>query len=115
MGSVRPPSSLFISIITLMELEKGILLKARQDAEAGDILRRWLYEKIQPTFKGRILPIDEAIALENASYHVPDPRPLADSLIAATAKVHGLCVVTRNERDFIPLEKFGVKLLNPWR
>lgn len=108
-------SSLFISVITLMELEKGIQLKARQDAEAGNILRRWFYEKVQPAFKGRILPIDEAIALENARYHVPDPGPLADRLIAATAKVHGLCVVTRNEKDFRPLQTYGVKLLNPWQ
>ncbi|MGC0055144.1 type II toxin-antitoxin system VapC family toxin [Brucella pituitosa] len=109
------PDALFISVITLMELEKGVLSKTRQDPRAGAVLRSWLSEKLLPAFKGRILPIDAAVVLENARYHVPDPRPLADSLIAATARVHNLCVVTRNEKDFDPLQQYGVKLINPWR
>jgi predicted nucleic acid-binding protein len=109
-----PPVSLFISAITLMELEKGVQLKTRQDPASGEILRRWMVEKVHPAFQGRILAVDAAVALENAGYHVPDPRPLADSLIAATARVHGLCVVTRNVRDFEPFKAHGLRVFNPW-
>jgi len=110
-----PPKSLFINAITLMELEKGIQLKIRQDPAAGGVLRRWLAERVLPAFQGRVLAVDEAVALENAGYHVPDPRPLADSLIAATAKVHGLCVVTRNVKDFEPFKQaHGLRVFNPW-
>jgi len=72
------PESLFISVITLMELEKWIQLKARQDLAASGILRCWLTQRVMPSFRGRVLPVDETVALENAGYHVPDPRPLAD-------------------------------------
>jgi len=110
-----PPESLFISVITLMELEKGIQLKARQDPVAGGVLCRWLVERVLPSFRGRVLPVDKMVALENAGYHVPDPRPLADSLIAATAKVHGLCVVTRNAKDFSLFKQtHGLRVFNPW-
>jgi predicted nucleic acid-binding protein len=109
-----PAESLFISAITLMELEKGVQLKARQDPVAGQVLRRWLDGRVITAFQGRVLPVDAAVAMENAAYHVPAPRPLADSLIAATAKVHGLCVVTRNVKDFEPFEDHGVRVLNPW-
>jgi len=110
-----PPESLFISVITLLELEKGVQLKTRQDPAAGGVLRRWLAERVLPAFQGRVLAVDEAVALENAGYHVPDPRPLADSLIAATAKVHGLCVVTRNVKDFESFKQaHGLRVFNPW-
>jgi len=110
-----PPESLFISAITLMALEKGVLLKTRQDPVAGGVLRRWLAQRVRVSFQGRVLAVDEAVALENAGYHVPNPRPLADSLIAATAKVHGLCVVTRNTKDFEPfVQNHGLRVLNPW-
>jgi len=109
------PESLFISAMTVMELEKGVQLKARQDPAAGSVLRRWLTQRLLPSFRGRVLAVDEAVALENAGYHVPDPRPLADSLIAATAKVHGLCVVTRNVKDFEPFRQaHAVRVFNPW-
>lgn len=109
-----PAESLFISAITLMELEKGVRLKARQDPAAGEVLRRWLMERVIQAFQGRVLPVDAAVALESAAYHVPSPRPLADSLIAATAKVHGFCVVTHNARDFEPFQVHGVRFSNPW-
>jgi len=109
------PEALFISAITLMELEKGVQLKTRRDPIAGNVLRRWLIEKVRPAFHGKVLVVDETVALENANYHVPDPRPLADSLIAATAKVHGLCLVTRNIRDFEPFQQIhGLQVINPW-
>jgi len=114
-AQATPAESLFISAITLMELEKGVQLKTRHDPTAGSVLRRWLAERLLPAFRGRVLSVDEAVALENAGYHVPEPRPLADSLIAATAKVRGLCVVTRNVKDFEHFQQaHGLQLLNPW-
>lgn len=110
-----PAESLFVSAITILELEKGVQLKERQDAIAGKALRRWLDEKVYPSFHGRVLSVDMRIARENGSYHVPDPCPLADSLIAATAKVHGLMVVTRNVKDFEAFENRGLRVFNPWK
>lgn len=65
-----------------------------------------------PAFSGRILPVDTAVAERSAALHVPDPMPLADGLIAATALVHDLVVVTRNAADF---ERTEVRLLDPWQ
>jgi predicted nucleic acid-binding protein len=101
----------FISVITLMELETGVRLIERRDAKHGAMLRSWLDDKVVPGFAGRILPVDEVVALRCAALHVPDPRPERDALIAATALVHGMTLVTRNVADFEPL---GVPLFNPW-
>lgn len=101
----------FISVITLMELETGVRLLERRDTRQGAVLRRWLDDKVQPGFAGRILLVDEAVALRCAALHVPDPRPERDALIAATALVHGMTLVTRNMADFEPM---GVLLFNPW-
>jgi toxin FitB len=101
----------FISTITLMELEAGVLLVQRRDADQGAMLRAWLNGQVIPGFAGRILPVDDAVALRCAALHVPDPRPERDALIAATALVHGMTVVTRKVADFAPT---GVALLNPW-
>lgn len=106
-----PTARLFISVITLMELESGVLLMERRDARQGALLRTWLTAHVVPAFAGRVLPVDEAVALRAAALHVPDPRPESDALIAATALVHGLTVVTRNGADFEPT---GVAQLNPW-
>lgn len=103
--------SLFLSAIVVHELEMGTLLTERRDPAQGAILRAWLDEHVLPAFGDRILPIDTAVARRSAVLHVPDPRPFRDSLIAATALVHGLTVVTRNLSDF---ERMGVTLLNPW-
>ena len=105
------PAELFISAITLFELELGTLLAGRRDAAKGRVLRDWLDRQVTPAFVGRILPVDAAVAQRCAALHVPDPRPQRDSLIAATALVHRLTVVTRNTRDFEPT---SVALLNPW-
>lgn len=106
------PAELYaISVVTVLELERGMLLVERRDALQAAILRRWLEREILTPFATRILPVDVAIARRCATLHVPDPRPERDALIAATALAHGLTVVTRNIGDFEPM---GVALLNPW-
>lgn len=106
-----PSASLYISVISLLELEIGILLVARRDKEQGAILRTWMDGHVLPTFSGRILAIDTAVAQRCATLHVPNPRSDRDALIAATALVHGLTVATRNVADF---ERTGVGVVNPW-
>jgi predicted nucleic acid-binding protein len=106
------PGSLFLSTITLHELELGVLLMERRDAKQGSLLRQWLEQAVLPAFGGRILVVDAAVARRSAALHVPDPQPFRDGLIAATALEHNLVVVTRNLDDF---EATGVKLLNPWQ
>lgn len=104
-------TSLFISVITILELETGILLVERKDLSQGAVLRSWLNSHVLPVFSERILNIDVAVAQRCAKLHVPDPRSDRDAIIAATALVHGMTVVTRNVNDF---EKTGVEILNPW-
>lgn len=108
--SVATPD-LFLSVVTIQELEIGVLLAERRDAEKGAIFRTWLNSHVLPAFEGRILPVDSAVALMSAKLHVPDPHPVRDGLIAATALVHGMTVVTRNVGDF---KSTGVTVLNPW-
>lgn len=105
-------SELFISVITLLEIEVGIGRVERRDEQQGGVLRRWLERDLLAAFAGRVLPIDETVARTAAAMHVPDPRPERDALIAATALAHGHTVVTRNVGDFRPL---GVELLDPWK
>ena len=104
-------TSVYLSAITLMEIELGILRIERRDPAQGARLRTWMDQHVLPEFAERTLPLDTAVALRSASLHVPDPRPEHDAFIAATALTHGLTVVTRNVADFTPL---GVSLLNPW-
>ena len=104
-------ASLFLSVITVLELEKGILLIERRDPTQGAVLRSWLNTHVLPAFRDRLLPVDTAVAQWCAKLHVPTPRPERDALIAATALVHGLTVVTRNVNDFAPT---GVEIINPW-
>jgi predicted nucleic acid-binding protein len=108
---VVPYGSLFISAITVLELEMGILQLERRDATQGAILREWLDKHVLPAFHDRILPVDATVAQRCARLHIPDPRAERDALIAATALVHGMTVVTRNVGDFEPT---GVALQNPW-
>jgi toxin FitB len=100
-GSV-PAATQFISAITILELEIGTLQIARRDAAQGAILRVWLDQHVLPAFAGRILAVDTVVAQRCAKLHVPDPRSDRDALIAATALVHGMTVVTRNTSDFAP-------------
>ena len=103
--------SLFISAITVLEIETGILLVERKDPQQAAVLRSWLNLHVLPAFSERTLPIDVAVALRCAKLHIPDPRSDRDALIAATALVHGMTVVTRNIADLVPT---GVEILNPW-
>jgi predicted nucleic acid-binding protein len=110
-ASSVPLGSNFLSAITILELELGILSVERKDGPQGHVLRAWFDDQIMPRFEGRILPVDVAVARRCAKLHVPDPRAERDALIAATALVHGMAVVTRNVADF---ETMGVQLINPW-
>jgi hypothetical protein len=101
----------FLSVITVLELEQGTLLMERRDPRQGAMLRAWLEKRILPQFEGRILPVDLPVARRCANLHVPDPKEDRDSLIAATALVHSMTVVTRNVSHFA---HSGVKTLNPW-
>lgn len=107
----RAPSDLYLSAITVREVEVGIGRVARRDAVQGRRLQAWLDNELLDVFSGRILPIDVPVARRAARLHVPDPRSERDALIAATAAVHGLTVVTRNVKDFAALD---VPILNPW-
>jgi len=104
-------ADLFISAITILELEIGVLLAERRDPPQGAVFRQWLEGRVLPASDGRILPADVAVARGAAQLHVPDPRPVNDAFIAATALVHGMTVATRNLGDFAAT---GVRLLNPW-
>jgi hypothetical protein len=104
-------SKLFLSAITILEIEAGTLRLLRRDPAQGAVLRSWIDGKALPAFDGRILPVDTAVPQRCASLHVPDPRAERDAPIAATALVHRLKVVTRNVADFEPM---GVATFNPW-
>ena len=104
-------AELYVSAMTILELELGVLSMERKDAAQGAALRMWLEQKVLPEFADRTLPIDAAVARRCASLHVPDRRGERDALIAATALVHGMTVVTRNVADFSPT---GVSVRNPW-
>lgn len=104
-------ASLFISAITLQELEIRVLIAKRKDDQKGELLRKWLDSQVKPAFAGRILPVDEKAAVQSALLNVSDSRPFRDSLLAVTALVHDLLLVSRNVKDF---EGTGVKLLNQW-
>jgi predicted nucleic acid-binding protein len=102
---------MFLSVVTVYELEIGILRLMRNDILQATILEDWLHRQVLSAFDSRMLGIDKEIMLRCAPLHVPRTRAYRDSLIAATALVHGMTVVTRNEKDFIPM---GVRVLNPW-
>lgn len=109
--SGQDAGALFISAITVMELDIGVRRIERRDVTQGAMLRGWFAERVLPEFQDRILPVDTSVALRCAGLHVPDPRSERDALIAATGLVHGFTVVTRNTGDF---RGTGAILLNPW-
>lgn len=104
-------SDMFLSVLTIRELEWGVLRAERKDAVGATPLRDWLDHYIPRAFAGRILPVTIEIAKVAARLHIPNPVPEIDALIAATAIVHGMTVATRNVRDF---ERTGVAVINPW-
>jgi predicted nucleic acid-binding protein len=107
-----PAAFMFMSVISLHELEHGVLLAERRDPAQGHVLRQWLERSVATAFADRFLPVDEQVARQAAALHVPDPAPFRDAFIAATALVHTMTVVTRNVSDFSRFE--GVEVHNPW-
>jgi predicted nucleic acid-binding protein len=106
-----PASNFFVSAITILELEIGVLRMQRRDAAQGALLRAWMDKHVTPAFSGRVLALDGAVARRCAVLHVPDRCSDRDAIIAASALVHGMTVVTRNPRDFAAT---GVPLVDPW-
>ena len=106
-----PAYKLYISAITLLEIETGILRLERRDPGQAAPLRNWLEVHVMSAFAGRVLSVDGAVARRCARLHVPDRSNECDALIAATALVHDMTVVTRNTRDFA---FSGAPVLNPW-
>lgn len=106
----QPSSRLFLSAISILELEIGIRTLERRTPPQGSALRAWL-AGVRVAFAGRILPFNENTAPVCASLHIPDRRSERDAMIAATAIEHGFAVVTRNVADFADT---GVTVVNPW-
>lgn len=111
-ASSADAADLHISVITVMEIEIGLLRLERRDTVQGAAVRRWLEGNVLPAFAGRVLPIDLTVVRHCALILVPDPRPERDALIAATARAHDLTVVTRNTADF---QMAGIRVLDPWK
>jgi hypothetical protein len=104
-------SSLYLSAVTIMELELGILQLHLREPEQAAVLRAWLDGRVLIAFAGRIVSIDTEIAQRAAALHVPTRISELDAFLAATALVHSMTVVTRNTAHFAPT---GVRTLNPW-
>ncbi len=112
-ASAVPSGQLFLSSITIHELEHGVLLAERVDPTKGAVLRRWLDDSVAAAFDQRVLVVDATVARRAAALHVPDPAPFRDALIGATALVHGMTLVTRNTKDFTRFD--GLDIIDPWR
>jgi predicted nucleic acid-binding protein len=110
-AAATPAPATYLSAISLLEIEMGVLQLERRDPAQGQVLRAWLEDQVAPRFEGRILAVDAAVARQCARLHLPDRRSERDALIAATAITHGMTVATRNTADFEPT---GVAVLNPW-
>jgi len=105
------PEVMFLSAISVLELEIGVLQIERRDKKQGAILRKWLNKNVLPVFSERVLPVDLAVARRCAGLHVPNPKSERDAMIAATAIEHQMTIVTRNVSDF---KHSGVKVFDPW-
>lgn len=104
-------ADVYLSVITLQELEIGVMLLERKDPAQARLLRHWVEGYVIPVFGDNVLDVTREVAVASARYYIPDSKPARDSLIAATAEVHRMTMVTRNVSDFEPM---GVKILNPW-
>lgn len=111
-ASEVPSGQLFVSSITIHELEHGVLLAERADPPKGAVLRRWLDHSVAAAFDQHVLAVDATVARRAAALHVPDPAPFRDGLIGATALVHGMTLVTRNIKDFTRFD--GLDIIDPW-
>ena len=104
------PDSILLSVLTVGEIRRGIDNIRRRDRRAAAALERWLRRLVR-AHDDRILPVDLAIAEEWGRLNVPDPLPVVDGLLAATATVHGLTLATRNVKDVV---RTGVPVVNPF-
>jgi predicted nucleic acid-binding protein len=111
-ASEVPSGQLFVSSITIHELEHGVLLAERADPPKGAVLRRWLDDSVAAAFDQHVLAVDATVARRAAAMHVPDPAPFRDALIGATALVHRMTLVTRNIKDFARFD--GLDIIDPW-
>jgi toxin FitB len=107
----RTPSELFTSVLVLAELRRGSLLVPRRDPVSADKLDRWISD-LQIAFEDRVLAVSRAVADRWAELMVPDPVSVIDGLLAATALVHDLTLVTRNTKD---VARTGANLFNPFQ
>ena len=105
-----PDRNIFLSVLTVGEIRRGIESIRRRDGRSARVLDAWL-RKLMAGHRERILPVDESVAEEWGRLSVPDPVPVVDGLMAATAKIHGLTLATRNVRD---VAKTGVACVNPF-
>jgi toxin FitB len=104
-------SQMFVTAITILELEKGVILLERKMPPQGNALRLWL-DGLRTVFSGRILPFTEKTAAICAGLHMPKTRPERDAMIAASALEHRFTMVTKNDADF---KVQGLTVINPWK
>jgi predicted nucleic acid-binding protein len=104
------PDAILLSVVTIGEIRKGIESVRRRDAAAARALERWL-RRVLRDHRDRILAVDLPVAEEWGRLNVPDPVPVIDGLLAATAKVHGLTLATRNVKD---VARSGAEVVNPF-
>jgi toxin FitB len=109
--AATPPDRLHVSVLTLGEIEQGITrVRGRGDHHQASALERWLQE-VETGFEDRVMPVTLPVAAAWGRQQYLRPLPVIDALIAATAQVHGMTLVTRNVKDF---ELAGVQVLNPF-
>ena len=104
------PSNLYVSVLTLGEIRRGIERLRTRDPKQTGVFEAWLGE-VETVFEERVLDVDGAVAQTWGRIDAADPFPTVDGLLAATALVHGLTIVTR---DTTPFERIGVPFLDPW-